>query len=295
MFTITQCQTNNNSLKEEKPLLPCIKQNIPLFESIVNKFCDDIIKEPEQKKELKFLTKKRGRKNKFMDITELDNEKNVHGRLSDDNIKRRIKGLYNNYIICLLNELVKKRFKRYKLKFVKMNIKLTKDIGIEYNKNLLEKKIKDIIIDVSNKYNNKDNNKDCIKYIKSQNDTEEIMNILNMTYKDLYINYYLKSTEEEYSYLSNKEKLLEIYGKEYLDKFIQNAENFINFFYSGKNRKQRKQKEVEEINIPIDTTDTISTNDLNSDNNNNNENKTVAHAFTQTDICGINVKLIAFG
>ena len=117
-----------------------------------------------------------------------------------------------------------------------------------------------------------------------------------MTYKDLYINYYLKSTEEEYSYLSNKEKLLEIYGKEYLDKFIQNAENFINFFYSGKNRKQRKQKEVEEINIPIDTTDTISTNDLNSDNNNNNnENKTVAHAFTQTDICGINVKLIAFG
>ena len=292
MFTITQCQTNTNSLKEQKPLLPCIKQNIPLFESIVNKFCDDIIKEPEQKKELKFLTKKRGRKNKFMDITELDNEKNVHGRLSDDNIKRRIKGLYNNYIILLLNKLIKKRFKKYKLKFVKMNIRLTKDIGIEYNKNLLEKKIKDIIINVSNKYNNKENNKNCIKYIQSQNDTEEIMNILNMTYKDLYINYYLKSKEEEYSYESNKEILFDKYGKEYLDKFIQNAEHFIEFFYSGKNRKTRKQKEIEEIDIPIENTESISTNDI---SDNDNKNKKMDSTCTQTDICGINIKLIAFG
>ena len=284
MFTTTQDESNNNSIKEIKPLLKCFIESFPNSNNIIN--------EPKKKQELKFITKKRGRKNKMIDIIELDKEKNIHNRFSNDNIKRRLKGLYNNYIILLLNKLIKKRFKKYKLKFVKMNIRLTKDIGIEYNKNLLEKKIKDIIINVSNKYNNKENNKNCIKYIQSQNDTEEIMNILNMTYKDLYINYYLKSKEEEYSYESNKEILFDKYGKEYLDKFIQNAEHFIEFFYSGKNRKTRKQKEIEEIDIPIENTESISTNDI---SDNDNKNKKMDSTWTQTDICGINIKLIAFG
>ena len=284
MFTTTQDESNNNSIKEIKPLLKCFIKSFPNS--------NNIISEPKKKQELKFITKKRGRKNKMIDIIELDKEKNIHNRFSNDNIKRRLKGLYNNYIILLLNKLIKKRFKKYKLKFVKMNIRLTKDIGIEYNKNLLEKKIKDIIINVSNKYNNKENNKNCIKYIQSQNDTEEIMNILNMTYKDLYINYYLKSKEEEYSYESNKEILFDKYGKEYLDKFIQNAEHFIEFFYSGKNRKTRKQKEIEEIDIPIENTESISTNDI---SDNDNKTKKMDSTCTQTDICGINIKLIAFG
>ena len=284
MFTTAQDESNNNSIKEIKPLLKCFIKSFPNSNNIIN--------EQKKKQELKFITKKRGRKNKMIDIIELDKEKNIHNRFSNDNIKRRLKGLYNNYIILLLNKLIKKRFKKYKLKFVKMNIRLTKDIGIEYNKNLLEKKIKDIIINVSNKYNNKENNKNCIKYIQSQNDTEEIMNILNMTYKDLYINYYLKSKEEEYSYESNKEILFDKYGKEYLDKFIQNAEHFIEFFYSGKNRKTRKQKEIEEIDIPIENTESISTNDI---SDNDNKTKKMDSTCTQTDICGINIKLIAFG
>ena len=59
------------------------------------------------------------------------------------------------------------------MKFVKMDIRNTKDISIEYNRYLLEKKIKDIIINVSKKYQNKDNNIKCIRLIELQKDNEE--------------------------------------------------------------------------------------------------------------------------
>ena len=193
-----------------------------------------------------FIIRKRGRKNKSIIILKSEGKKDIHDKFSNDNIKRKIKSLYNRYIINLLNNMVKKTYKNYRMKFLKMNIRITKDIGIKYNKNLLNQSIKDIIINVSNKYKNKDNNKNLIKFIENQTHNEEILNILNMTYKDLYINYYLKSTKinsSENSFESHKEKLLILHGKEYLDKFIENAKNFVEFFKNSKNRINKKYKE----------------------------------------------------
>ena len=50
-----------------------------------------------------------------------------------------------------------------------MNIQITKDISIKFNRNLLEKPIKDIIINVSKKYQDLNRNKNCIKYHKNKN------------------------------------------------------------------------------------------------------------------------------
>ena len=179
-----------------------------------------------------------------------------------------------------------------------MNIQITKDISIEFNRNLLEKPIKDIIINVSKKYQDLNRNKNCIKYIQEQKNNEEIMNILNMSYKDLYTNYYLKSKDSENSYEAHKEKLLETHGKEYLDKFIANSEGFIEFFTKGKNRKARKQKEIE-VNIPLENEgiETANTyNEANSDDNFENYflNKNMVNVSTQTEISDINSKIIAF-
>ena len=80
---------------------------------------------------------------------------------------------------------------------MKINSRITKNISIEYNRNLLDQKIKDIIIDISKKYQNKDNNIKLIKFIEKQQNTEEIQNIFNMTYKDLYTDYYLKSNKND--------------------------------------------------------------------------------------------------
>ena len=250
----------------------------------------------------KFIIKKRGRKNKFNKILNTEEKSNVHDKFSNDNIKRRIKSLYNKYIITLLNNIVRKKYKKCKMKFLKMNIRVAKDIGIKYNKNLLNQTIKDIIINVSNKYKNEDNNKNLIKFIENQNNNEEIYNILNMTYKDLYINYYLRSTKNnssENSFESHKEKLLILHGKEYLDRFIENAEHFVEFFINSKNRKSRKLEEIDIIDIPKEKEKIESTSNSNeSVNNDNTKNKEIkintVSTSTQTEIGDINSKIFVF-
>jgi len=248
-------------------------------------------------KEFKFKTKRRGRKNKIPLNTETQNNistdmtNNIHNKYSHDNIKRRIKALFNNYIIKLLNNLIKRIFIYIPIKFLKMDIRVTKDIGIEYNRNLLNKPLKDIIVNISNKYKNKENNKNCIKFIKEQKNNEEIINILNTTYEQLYINY-LNSTKKdslENSFESHKEKMLKLYGKEYYDKFIENTKNFIEYFKKGKKRKSRKLKVIDTINIPLEK---------NKDNIENNVEKNaigknMVDSFAQTELYDINAKIIA--
>ena len=65
----------------------------------------------KEEKKLKFLVKKRGRKNKSKGIKKPEN-KNEHNKFSNDNIKRKIKAFFNRYIIKLLNNLVKGKFKK---------------------------------------------------------------------------------------------------------------------------------------------------------------------------------------
>ena len=274
-----------------------LSPKLPLNENIskYNKLTE--YDDNEQNEKLKFITKRRGRKIKESD-NKINEEKMVHTKFSNDNIKRRIKALYNSYIIVLLNHLIKERFTKIKMKFIKIYIRATKDIGIIYNRNLLNSKIKDIIINASNKYKDLDNNKKCIKFIEEQKNNEEILNILNMTYKDLYNDYYLKSTKEnngDNSFEAHKEKILKLYGKEYLDKYIKNTKDFVEFFMTGKNRKCRKPKEVDTIDIPTEENELIktgSTNDTNLDNLLDNKKQMVS-SFTQTEICDINSKLIA--
>ena len=289
----SQEQILPESFKERLLLLSQENQSIKKFPKILTFQIED------KKVSKKFLTKKKGRKKKSQEIKpeEENKEKIVHSKFSNDNIKRRIKGLFNNYIINLLNDLIKKKLRKTKIKFVKMDIKNTKDIGIEFNRNLLSKPIKEIIIDVSNKYQDLNNNKNCIKFIKEQKNNEEIINLLNMSYKDIYSNYYLVSKDSENSFEAHKEKVLETCGKEYLEKFVNNAEGFIDFFMNGKNRKARKQKEIEAINIPIENegSDLSTMNEGIGDNLENYFlNKNMACSEAQTDICGIYSKIIVF-
>ena len=274
-----------------------LSPKLPLNENIskYNKLTE--YDDNEQNEKLKFITKRRGRKIKESD-NKINEEKMVHTKFSNDNIKRRIKALYNSYIIILLNNLIKERFTKIKMKFIKIYIRATKDIGIIYNRNLLNSKIKDIIINASNKYKDLDNNKKCIKFIEEQKNNEEILNILNMTYKDLYNDYYLKSTKEnngDNSFEAHKEKILKLYGKEYLDKYIKNVENFVEFFMNGKNRKNKKTNEIKSINIPLESESTENT--YNNELINKESDKTsrkFSSIAIQTDISDINAKIIVF-
>jgi hypothetical protein len=275
---------------------------LSLLESTQNYPKYKAINEPEENKELKFISKKRGRKNK--DLEEQNNdlikERKIHNKFSNDNVNRRIKALFHNYMINLLNNLMSQYFKENTKKFVKINSKITKDIGIEYNRKILNKKIKDIIIEVSDKYQNKENNKECIKYIESKIDNEKIVKILNMSYRELYTNYYLKSvnTSDLNSFEEHKRKLLKEYGEEYLERFVENANQFIDFFTNGKNRKSRKRNDIEFISRSSenDNLETINTTELTNDESIKNyySLKNMVSSYTQTDIMDINSKIIVF-
>ena len=303
-----------NKIRKETEFLPLnnnIYLKLPIIEEL-NSFPQCNLKTELKNKNKLFITSKRGRKNKNIEKSvekinkAIISSKNKveHNKFCNDNVRRRIKALYNKYIITLLNNLMKTKFEHNKLHFVKMNIRITKDIGIEYNRNLLNKTIKEIISSVSKKYQNSENNKNCIRFIEEQNDNEDILNILNMTYRDLFTDYYLKSTKEntlENSFEAHKEFILSTDGKLYLEIFIKNAENFVEFYIKSKNRKSRKIEEIDTINIPyenekVETTDSshiVNNHDLVEQVMKTNT-VTMVSESTQTDICDINSKLIAF-
>ena len=75
-----------------------------------------------------------------------------------------------------------------------------------------------------------------------------------MTYKDMYLNYYLKSTKKDFaksevdeSYEYHKEKLKK-FGDKYLENYIKNAEGLIEFYNKCKKRKSRKKDESQPNN-----------------------------------------------
>ena len=303
-----------NKIRKETEFLPLnnnIYLKLPIIEEL-NSYPQCNLKTELKRKNELFITSKRGRKNKNIEKSvekinkAIISSKNKveHNKFCNDNVRRRIKALYNKYIITFLNNLMKTKFEHNKLHFVKMNIRITKDIGIEYNRNLLNKTIKEIISSVSKKYQNSENNKNCIRFIEEQNHNEDILNILNMTYKDLYTDYYLKSTKEntlENSFEAHKEFILSTDGKLYLEIFIKNAENFVEFYIKSKNRKSRKIEEIDTINIPYENEKVETTDSSHIVNNHElveqvmkTNTVTMVSESTQTDICDINSKLIAF-
>lgn len=217
-------------------------------EKIVNHQESNSIKiEANNNSKALFINKKRGRR-----IKNSNDHKaaGIHDKFTDDNLKRKVKTHFHNYIIALLNSKIQYNSQE-KLKFGKMKSDITQNITVEYNKNLFEKKIKDIILEVSNKYQNKEINSSCYKYIMDNKEiNKEVIELLNMTYKDMYVNYYLNSTKQSFSgkekdesYERHKEKLGEKFGKDYLTKYINNAESLIYFYNTCKKRKSRKKSD----------------------------------------------------
>ena len=86
-----------------------------------------------------------------------------------------------------------------------------------------------------------------------------------LTYRDLFVDYYLKSTKEnslDNSFEAHKEYILSLDGKDYLEIFIKNAESLVEFYTTSKNRKSRKIEVVDTIDIPyenevIETSDSV--------------------------------------
>ena len=175
----------------------------------------------------------------------------LHTKDNDDNIKRKVKTHFHNFIVAYLNMLLKNAIKskrQYKLR--KLSSKITQDITIGFNKVLLNTPMKNILSQVSSKFKNKDINLYYIEKILNANENNlninELNLIFNMTYKEMYENYYLKSTKALFqnekideSFETHVSNLKNKYGLDYAMKFKQNAENFIKFYICSKQRIHR--------------------------------------------------------
>jgi len=188
-----------------------------------------------------------------------DYELALHTKDNDDNIKRKVKTHFHNFIVAYLNMIIKQTLRTKRLyKFKKMCSKITQDVTISYNKKLMDTPVKDILVQVSNKFKDKDINLYYIEKIfqmKSNNLFENdsintLQQLLNTSYKDMMNNFYLKSTKKVFenekideSFEKHIENLTIKYGYNYAIKFKQNAENFVNFYISSKQRNHKGNKE----------------------------------------------------
>ena len=184
----------------------------------------------------------------------------LHTKDNDDNIKRKVKTHFHNFIVAYLNMLIKSTIKtKRQYKFRKMSSKITQDITISYNKKLMETPVKDILVQVSHKFKNKDINLYYIEKIAQIKGVNPINNaninflneILNLPYKDMMNNFYLKSTKKLFENESNDESfekhienLMNKYGYNYAMKFKENAENFVNFYINSKQRNHKNNSDI---------------------------------------------------
>lgn len=196
-----------------------------------------------------FIYKKRGRK-KEKTLKNVNQPEKIHDKFGDDNIKMKIRGYFHNFIVAYINMKSKKILN--KNKFVKISSTITNNITIEFNQNLFEQKIKDIIINTSSKYRDRNINKNLLQILMQNIDhNDEISQILNMNYKDMYLNYYLKSNKETFkgepsdeSYEAHIQQLEKKYEQNYIINYIRNAENLIDNFYKLKKRIRKKRRNV---------------------------------------------------
>ena len=162
-------------------------QLISLKKEIIQIKPKTIIKKTINQKEI--ISYKRGRAKKY-------NYKNkiipIHTKMSFDNILRKIKVMYHNFIIKFVNDYIKflyDGFQRFRLR--KISGKITQNVTKKHNKFLSNISLKEFLSNkISSKYKqDKDKNKKIVAklyYLKSQ-----IKELFDMTYINFYKNIFL--------------------------------------------------------------------------------------------------------
>ena len=156
-----------------------------------------------------------------------------HTKDSDDNKIRKIKSFFWKSLYKYLNECLKDGEE-----LLKLDVMVSKDLKKDFNEKLFNQKLKDLFmkINISDKYRHKDQkgNEILIKKIYSENEETDVINILNLTYR------------EAFDYFRNKVK----YGYEIDPRNRKKVEGFQDieaFIY--KIYEQEKEKGESEENI----------------------------------------------
>ncbi len=136
--------------------------------------------------------------------------KEVHSKENDDNIRRKIKCHFHNFIINYFNNLIKVK-KKGNIKFKKIKYSYALNDSIKFNKILLLSKISDFFkLEISNKYKKYQKNENELVYEKliKRFDKEDLQ-LFDLTYMEFYEKYYLNEIFNDDSKLKNFYNLFE--------------------------------------------------------------------------------------
>ena len=244
-YNPTESYTNNDKISKNNQIEEVIF-NVKIIES----------KKKENNEEIKSNKKpKRGRHPKNVPKNNDNNTK--RNKYAKDNIARKIKtNFFNFFIVNLLNIIIKRVYGKQIYLVRKFNQQLVTDVSIEFNIDLFNSKIRNLLNqEISNKYKKieLDNNKKILKSLEKNPIFNKILNItvneiyslfINDNYKEIISNVFNIDKKEIY-FENVTGKIIELKEKEEEEKYIENFKDFAYNIYlvfdKSKKRKQRKK------------------------------------------------------
>ena len=232
---------------DENFITPKDKKSVSLFEVKIKQKRN---RNSNNKKKIKLL-KKKGRKTKY------DKTERLRGKNSSDNIIKKCKGIFFNYIIIYVNLIIKKYALNLQKNFELLNLSYesyVNNLKKENEINLLNMSLKDFVsLDISSRYGfNLDFNQQKMKKILNDEQDNVILNsLLNMTFSqwiDVFTNKIENSFDFEFNGLQNV--LNNLYNNEddeYFSRFIFYLFNYQNWFQNKKGRKPKRKINSDEI------------------------------------------------
>lgn len=164
---------------------------------------------------------------------------------------KKIKGIFHKYILTLINQCLREeKLEKFLLKKIKWEV--AKNTGVIFNQQLTEMNLKEVLsFKISKKYKktNSPNNITKLAYISKKGSL--INSILNLKYKDVYNELFLKSNssylpdpkfykclENTYNFHSMISKQKSENYKNVLERFA--TKSFLTSIMEGKPRKLKK-------------------------------------------------------
>jgi len=204
----------------------------------------------EKKEGNDFLGKKTGRKRLDPnDNDEIQDESEGHNKFSEDNMMRKIKTNDMEYIFDKLNgSLTDKSFQ-----FFKITKEVSEELKKEYNMDLMDKTLKEIIYNepIRPKYkrNNYDN-KFLIEKIFREDKEKKTIEILNKTYYDIIVEIRTQNLDNFLDKIVKKEKKMK--KKSNIELYIKLLKDLIfrfkEWFEQKKPRNRNKNKDQKKEN-----------------------------------------------
>ena len=189
-------------------------------------------------------------------LLNINNKSQTHTKYFFDNILRKIKVLFHQFLIHFLNECIKIEFPKIKnFSIKKIDGKKTQDITLSHNKILLNLTLKETLIQfTSKKYKNlkPQENESNIRFIMQSN--SYLKDLLNMKYSECYMELFVKGNEnvvdKKFRHVLNESITLHKFVNNslngdhyYLNKVYDVAINkFVQHFQNTKIRKPKQKK-----------------------------------------------------